>query len=672
MPQGLMGGVPGDAGGDARADARMRAGSPRTRGGVPPAEARVLDLDPLEGYFERLSAPRPALATSKAAWIARRAQVRARLLASLGLDPMPERLPLDVRYGGSLELASHSVRRLYWQTWPRVWASGWLYLPAGGEPGTTSPFIGVLAPHGHWEGGNEHEVTRAFLTGLTQQGYAVLAPDSVHIEDPAVGLTPMSAMTFTNLRALDVLQQLPGVDRDRIGIAGASGGAAQAMYALALDEKNRLRAASLSVSISYFRRILAPNAERCHCNYVPGLLRFTDQPELCALAAPRALQFLTRSEDWTASFPDAELGELRSLYRLWGQEDRLEHRQFAGAHAFDRAMRQSVYDWFARELRGGGGVEPAPEAEITLPTVESLRALNAAPAEDRGPEGIIDWFRRRRVAQPPAVESRDGRRAHQERLRADLRDLLGSGLDAVPAEVRAAGPGGLLTLATEGDVRIRARWSPAGPADAPTVLVAHPDGVDAVGSSDRVSGLAALGWNVLAPEVRLTGALRREWRLQSRLWGRPESGMAETDLRACFQWLHGHPEIEPRRLLLLGVGELGVAALLAAGLDERIPAVMADCGDTTYRDGGAGLPEIADILRLGDIPQIAGLVAPRSLWLYNVPGDRVGFASRRYFDWTRRMYQGLGADEALKMSTGPGPDPAALDEWLRRRFRRGK
>ena len=56
--------------------------------------------------------------------------------------------------------------------------------------------------------------------------------------------------------------------------------------------------------------------------------------------------------------------------------------------------------------------------------------------------------------------------------------------------------------------------------------------------------------------------------------------------------------------------------------------------------------------------------------LYRVPGERVGFSSRRYFDWTRRTFQSLGEEESLEMSTKGTPEAGPLAEWLVQRIRR--
>src|SRR5207302_4522649 len=128
----------------------------------------------------------------------------------------------------------------------------------------------------------------------------------------------------------------------------ASGGGQQTMYLMALDD--RIRAAVPAVLVSYFHRILMPDRHHCPCNHVPALLRVTDEPEICALFAPRPLLFLTVTGDWTAAFPTQELLELRRIYHLYGQADRLEHQQFPGPHDYSRSMRELAYAWFLRWL----------------------------------------------------------------------------------------------------------------------------------------------------------------------------------------------------------------------------------------------------------------------------------------------------------------------------------
>lgn len=632
----------------------------------------------LVNYYERLTDPIPLRARSKAAWLERRPAVRQQVLDALALSPQPDRLPLDIRSGGTLQREGYRVERIYWQTWPQVWAGGWLYLPDGLEGKVPA----VLNPHGHWKEGARNPVVQSRMISLARLGYVALAVDSEHVYDYATGVTPLTVMTYNNLRALDYLISRPDVDRERLGVVGASGGAQQAMYLMAVDD--RIRVGVLAVLVSHFRRILAQEEHHCPCNFVPGIMRFTDEPELCAIPSPRALQFLTATSDWTADFPEHELEELRAIYQLWGQPDRLDHRQFETEHDFNREMREAAYTWIERELRGNRKSEPVGEPEHQVDEPETLLALDAPPAEHRGPEGILDWYHKRVVAQPPQIESKPSRRAYQERVRTELQLLLGEAAAATldtewhsnaenPALTTASPTPRLVSFRSERDVRVPAVWLPgAGDGPWPVLIAVHPEGKAAALQSPVVQGLHQQGYAVLAPDVRLRGELSRDWFYNSILWGRPEAGMAVTDVLACVQWLYGREDVDVRSITLLGEGDQGVVALLAAGLDERVTATIADCCETTYRDGGEGLPVIPNILRVADVPQIASLVAPRPLWLYRVPEDRVGFSSRRYYDWTSRSYQSLGDRDALKMAKTALPDPYSLNEWLQRRIRRAK
>jgi dienelactone hydrolase len=588
---------------------------------------------------------------------------------------MPDREPLDLRSSAPLVRDGYSVSRVYWQTWPGVYASGWFYRPAEVQGRTAA----ILNPHGHWQDGACHPVVQSRLISQAKLGYVALAVDSVHAYDYAVGLTPMTVMTLNNLRALDLLQSLPEVDRDRLGVTGASGGAQQAMYLLAVDD--RIRAAVLAVLVSYFRRILMPDRHHCPCNHIPGMLAFTDEPELCGVFSPRALQFLTVSGDWTAEFPDHELGELRALYRLWGQEDRLDHQGFVGPHDYSRPMREAAYNWFERELRGNRQTVDIREPVHEVEPLAALRALDCPPPEDRGISGVREWFQKRVVSQPPQLEGRDARRSYQQRVGGELRRLIGGCPDPVAHETQAHGEATIhgrvaakVSFRSEVDVRVPALWVPPS-SDAHSALAGHvllaayPSGKAAVLADQAVACFLDAGAGLLALDVRLTGELQVDWLHNSLLWGRPEAGMAVTDLTAGLEWLLGRSDVDPSAITILGAGSLGVAAMLTAALDERVAACVADCCDSTYRDGGEELPVIPNILRVADLPQIASIIAPRPLWLWRVPRGRVGFSSRRYYDWTRRTYQSLGAGEAVELSTGSNLEGDVVAAWIRDRVR---
>ena len=622
----------------------------------------------LAAYFEQMSAPRPIQASAKAEWVARRQVVRQEVRRILGIDPAPQ-APLNIRRGGSLQREGYRVERLYWQTWPGVYASGWLYLPDPVE----APAPAILNPHGHLENGARHPTVQTRLIALARLGYVALAVDSVHPVDYAVGVNPVGVMTWNNLRALDVLCGMPEVDPQRLGVTGVSGGAQQAMYLMALDD--RVKAAVPAALVTYFRRILMPDGEHCHCNHVPGLLRVTDAPEICAVFAPRPALYLTLTGDWTAPFGEEELGELRGVYRLWGRSERLDHELFEGPHDYTQPMRERAYAWFNRWLRGIDDPEAAREPAVTPEPPEALLELDDPPQDHHGWQGVGAFYRERAAPSPPRLESRATRKRYQERTRGSLADLLGGPATPVAPAVQRHAEGTaegfsweVISYQSEAQVRIPAvLLRPPTDESTPVSILLHPEGKSGWGGPDNLHSLAQAlleaGHALLLPDPRLHGEMHQSWRLNSVVWGRPEAGMATQDVLAAVNWIHGREEFDAKRILVLGRGDMGVTALSVAALEPRVTACVADCCGTTYRDGGEGLPVIPNLLREMDVPQLGSLIAPRKLLLYHVPGHRMGFSSRRYFDWTKRTYQSFRADRALRM-TANGLEAEELLDWL--------
>ena len=108
------------------------AGRPTGRKETPRAGARGV-TDPifttsagerLQPFFQRMCEPRPFRARTKTEWLERRGEVRNGVFQALGLQPMPDRIPLNVHAGGILQRDGYRVERLYWQSWPGVWTSG--------------------------------------------------------------------------------------------------------------------------------------------------------------------------------------------------------------------------------------------------------------------------------------------------------------------------------------------------------------------------------------------------------------------------------------------------------------------------------------------------------------------------------------------------------------------
>jgi hypothetical protein len=121
-------------------------------------------------------------------------------------------------------------------------------------------------------------------------------------------------------------------------------------------------------------------------------------------------------------------------------------------------------------------------------------------------------------------------------------------------------------------------------------------------------------------------------------FGRPRVGQEAFDvLRVAERW---RARRDVASISLDGGGRWGKAALFAAALDPEVAAVAASLPPTDrarFEAGGrSALAEVPGLLAVGDLPQVASLIAPRPC-LLRVPDDGP-------YDWTRAAYRALRSD----------------------------
>ncbi|WP_344884742.1 alpha/beta hydrolase family protein [Zhihengliuella alba] len=241
---------------------------------------------------------------------------------------------------------------------------------SGLGPGASSARPTVLAIHGHGYGSRQLvglnadgtvDTARAdghahFAESLARLGANVVVPDvlgfgqrvSAADQDPAetsacarlssrfsaLGLSLAGARTAELVGVVDSLPAL-GLDATApLGTAGHSGGSLLAML-LALADR-RVSAIALSGYVNTFAAsILA--MRHCPCNYVPGLLRAGEMPELLAALAPRPL--LVEGGTADPIFPIAgfrtAVGHLREAYAAAGAADAFLAVEHGGDHRVD-------------------------------------------------------------------------------------------------------------------------------------------------------------------------------------------------------------------------------------------------------------------------------------------------------------------------------------------------
>jgi len=650
-------------------------------------------------YIDLMSQPEPFEVYMGKALAERQETLRARLLKDIGLDPLPERVPLDVHKAAPINHPWCTIIKLAYQVWPGVYIRGVLYMP---KTFVELPAPAVLAPHGHWPYAYADVDVQKRCLMLAKLGYVVFCPEQTHCEDLPIGFSHQTLMVWHNMRAIDLLESLQEVDNGRIGVCGMSGGGLQTQMILALDSE-RIRAAMIGGYTCDTRELIFTRSTHCGCNHFPNYMRYTDHPEISAMGFPAAVGYLNMW-DWTARFRYDNFPAILATYAGNGKPERTYCGYWPTGHVYDRKKRERTYWWMDEYVRGMD--RPAmPEEPETIETILPDTLLTEITVEVSGEKGVHhapQLYRKQYGHAAPRLESRQQWSDYAAVMSGQLPDLLGT------AEVLPPCEGGVFGVFSErensvaqGIRLIKGVVQSEGPFRLPAVIASplkagrncdvvvllHPKGRLISTSGALPEDLAAhveAGRVAVMVDVRYTGIYeldglktllgpkRRTFKpahdledqespaeqdnrvyqaaeRNSIVWGRPIPGQIATDIHAVVNALHVFLSPSSLTLGTRDAGYLAAAALFAAALDDRISAVDLDTQESLYAeyqpwDQNTGkLAIVPFILRHGDMPQWAAVIADRTVTLRRLAAgvDR---------SWLRDAFTAAGNENGLTIA----------------------
>jgi cephalosporin-C deacetylase-like acetyl esterase len=585
----------------------------------------------------------------------RNRELRLKLLAAWGGFPT-EAAALDPLTHGELKRDEYRVEKVTFQTRPGVRMTANAYVP--NRPGKLPA---ILMVHGHWQGAKQDPTVQARCIGAAKLGFFVLCVDAFGAGERGVGTAlgeyhgemtaatllpvglPLSGLqVYENTRAVDYLLTRPEVDRERIGITGASGGGNQTMYAGAWDE--RLKCVVPVCSVGNYQAYLG--AACCMCEVVPGALTFTEESGLLAMVAPRALMVISATKDaFQFSVDEAKksLALADPVFKLSGKPGNIRHAIFESPHDYSKAMREEMYGWMTLHLKGEGDGSPIREPEFKTEDPETLRCY---PGETRPKDWMtIPQFAAAEGKKLLAARTPPGSvEAWAKESEARRASLIGKVFGGFPKagplkpQVIPTGHGSSYRLEFEAEpgVSLTAVVEPGKP-DAPLAIILNATGGAKASTSPTASGARTAGWTVAGLELRATGT--RAWpsdkvrktldhnTAEWGLWiGRPLLGQWVVDTRRLLDALERQEGGLPRDVIVIGEGPAGLVALAAAATDKRITKVAAVGALASYITAepyvGQRLGVMAPgILRdVGDIAHLAALAAPRRVVIAGAVG----------------------------------------------------
>lgn len=165
-----------------------------------------------------------------------------------------------------------------------------------------------------------------------------------------------------------------------------------------------------------------------------------------------------------------------------------------------------------------------------------------------------------------------------------------------------------------------------------------------------------------APETPSEGygtqSCRREL-MHALLAGRTVIGERVWDISRLIDWALTRGDVDPRRIVVTGNSGGGTTSLFAPACDTRVAVAMPNCYYCTFT-GSIGSIQHCDcnyvpgMLRLGEMWDVAGLIAPRTIRITNGARDPIFpiGETRRSFRNLRKIYAAFGAPQACSLYVG--------------------
>lgn len=203
---------------------------------------------------------------------------------------------------------------------------------------------------------------------LAERGYVTLAPDAICFEDRCDnkespdhnhvhqlhirlirGQTLLGKVLHDISAGINVLQDMPEVDSNRIGFIGHSYGGRMALFAPVFDR--RIKASVCSCGSTNYRDMPGIQFDFV----VPGILRYGDIEDVVRLINPASLLILGGDQDKWSIGIESMVGYARTAF----DRGLLDFEVYPGGHQFNTEMRERAYGFLSEQLKHDSGQQIA-------------------------------------------------------------------------------------------------------------------------------------------------------------------------------------------------------------------------------------------------------------------------------------------------------------------------
>jgi hypothetical protein len=355
---------------------------------------------------------------------------------------------------------------------------------------------------------------------------------------------------------------------------------------------------------------------------------------IAALIAPRPMLFANSDQD--PIFPmDGNrriIARLRDLYKMYDKPELVDDYVSRGGHDYRPDLRIAIFKWINKHLKHD-------TSEVKDTDFKPLlgKELRVFPEEKDIPKDALN-VKIDETFVPKAQVKLPKEGAFAEWKMGLLKELREKSFRALPAEIPPliVKDNSLGRFTSEPEIEVTLY---------PVLKLPEPRSlavIDRTIIKDLAAKVTALSGDKNPWYLSPRGVIDTEWTRKSppnyverahALLGRTVDEGRVRDIIAAFKYLQKEKKAPSR---VIGVGEAGILVAYAALLEPSIPEVVIVDPPTSHRDG----PTFLNVLRVLDIPEALGLLAPRPLTLIN--------AKDKAFDRTAEIYRLAGKADKLQ------------------------
>lgn len=666
-----------------------------------PTEGDRILADYFDRETRRLTARNATFLENVTDWPAAQAEMRRQLFEMLGLQPLPARSDLKAEITGTIERDGVIVEKIVFQSKPGLYVTANFYRPVKQE----APLPTILYVCGHGgvkiDGVSYGNKTTYQHHGnwFAKNGYTCLILDTLQLGEiegkhhgthnlgrwwwNSRGYTPAGVEAWNCIRALDYLETRPEVDKTKFGVTGRSGGGAYTLWIAALDE--RIQVAAPVAGITSMQNHVPDGCieGHCDCMFMVNTFRW-DFPLVTALIAPRPLMILNTDKD--NIFPIDGVVDVyqktRKVYEAMGAGDKIGFAIYEGPHKDTQPLRVPAFHWFERQFKGIDIGDEIADTRAPKPFQPAeLKVLSQIPGNERNT--FIDEYFTKRVPETPALPETSADWHASKALvisRLQTRSFRGwptAGEDLNLTEDFREVKDGIAfskwSFDSQTGVRLPIYFAqpaatPLGDLDLVVLNALDDDGWNSFLSTyggafagafpgaplpetdakayESEKGLhASQKWGMLYLPVRGVGPTawttdekeRTHIRRRFALLGQTIDTMRIWDIRRGVQAIREMEDGDKPKLWLQSSGVMAGNALYASLFEKDIHRLDLHALPLSHQEG----PELLNVLRFTDLPQIAAIAAERSqLRIYGKPDDwsYVTEAAKK-FGWPEKQVQ---------------------------------